>query len=53
VQESPGEVTILLNDLKLGNKEALSKLIPLVYAELLASCCPSTPQTTGCRPVLP
>ena len=36
MQESPGEATILLNDLKLGNKEALSKLIPLVYAELRA-----------------
>jgi RNA polymerase sigma factor (TIGR02999 family) len=32
--ESPGEVTALLWELKQGNKEALDKLIPLVYSEL-------------------
>ena len=32
--ESPGEVTLLLNELKLGNKDALGRLIPLVYREL-------------------
>ena len=36
MKESPGEVTVLLNELKLGNKDALSRLIPLVYAELRA-----------------
>jgi RNA polymerase sigma-70 factor, ECF subfamily len=32
--DPPGEVTLLLQELKLGNKEALGQLIPLVYAEL-------------------
>jgi RNA polymerase sigma-70 factor, ECF subfamily len=36
VNESPGDVTLLLNELKLGNKDALARLIPLVYAELRA-----------------
>ncbi|MFN7993493.1 MAG: ECF-type sigma factor [Bryobacteraceae bacterium] len=31
---SPGEVTVLLGDLKLGRQDALGKLIPLVYKEL-------------------
>jgi len=30
----PGEVTLLLAEMKLGHKDALSKLIPLVYKEL-------------------
>ena len=34
MKDSPGEVTLLLNELKLGNKDALGRLIPLVYAEL-------------------
>src|SRR5271157_4002144 len=32
--DSPGEVTLLLNELRLGNKDALGELIPLVYGEL-------------------
>jgi len=36
VNESPGDVTLLLNEMKLGNKDALARLIPLVYAELRA-----------------
>jgi len=32
--DSPGEVTLLLAEMKLGHKDALSKLIPLVYKEL-------------------
>jgi RNA polymerase sigma factor (TIGR02999 family) len=41
MQESPGEVTQLLAEMKLGNKEALPKLIPLIYNELrrLAAHC--------------
>ena len=31
---SPGEVTLLLTELKRGNKGALGRLIPLVYREL-------------------
>jgi RNA polymerase sigma-70 factor, ECF subfamily len=31
---SPGEVTVLLGELKLGRKDALEKLMPLVYREL-------------------
>ena len=34
VKESPGEVTLLLKELKLGNKDALGQLVPLVYREL-------------------
>ena len=34
MKESPGEVTLLLNELKLGNKDALGRLVPLVYREL-------------------
>jgi RNA polymerase sigma-70 factor (ECF subfamily) len=34
VEESPGEVTQLLHELTLGNKEALGRLMPLVYQEL-------------------
>lgn len=34
MSDSPGEVTLLLNELKLGNKDALGRLIPLVYREL-------------------
>ena len=34
VNESPGEVTLLLNELKLGNTDALGRLVPLVYREL-------------------
>ena len=34
MKESPGEVTLLLKELKLGNKDALGRLIPLVYREL-------------------
>lgn len=34
VSDSPGEVTLLLNELKLGNRDALGRLIPLVYREL-------------------
>jgi RNA polymerase sigma-70 factor (ECF subfamily) len=30
----PGEVTVLLGELKLGSKDALTRLIPLVYREL-------------------
>lgn len=29
-----GEVTLLLNEMRLGHKDALAKLMPLVYAEL-------------------
>ena len=29
-----GEVTLLLNELRLGNRDALGRLIPLVYGEL-------------------
>lgn len=32
--DSPGDVTLLLNELRLGNKDALGRLIPLVYREL-------------------
>jgi RNA polymerase sigma factor (TIGR02999 family) len=32
--ESPGEITILLAEMKRGNSEALPKLIPLLYDEL-------------------
>ena len=31
---SPGDVTLLLAEMKRGNREALPKLIPLVYYEL-------------------
>ena len=31
---SPGEVTLLLSEAKLGRKDALSRLLPLVYNEL-------------------
>ena len=31
---SPGEVTLLLAEINLGHKDALSRLIPLVYREL-------------------
>jgi RNA polymerase sigma factor (TIGR02999 family) len=34
VEETPGQVTLLLNELKLGRRDALSRLIPLVYQEL-------------------
>jgi len=34
VTDTPGEVTLLLNELKRGNKDALGKLMPLVYREL-------------------
>jgi RNA polymerase sigma factor (TIGR02999 family) len=34
MQDSPGEVTLLLAEMKNGNSEALPKLIPLVYFEL-------------------
>jgi RNA polymerase sigma factor (TIGR02999 family) len=34
VEEPPGQVTLLLNELKLGHRDALSRLIPLVYQEL-------------------
>jgi hypothetical protein len=34
MQDSPGEVTLLLAEMKSGNSEALPKLIPLVYHEL-------------------
>jgi len=34
VTDSPGDVTLLLNELRLGNKDALGRLIPLVYREL-------------------
>ena len=34
MHESPGDVTILLADIKRGDSEALPKLIPLVYKEL-------------------
>jgi RNA polymerase sigma-70 factor (ECF subfamily) len=30
----PGEVTVLLGEMKLGSKDALTRLIPLVYREL-------------------
>lgn len=33
---SPGEVTLLLHELSRGNKSALDKLLPLIYAELHA-----------------
>lgn len=32
--ESPGEVTLLLAEVKLGRQDALPKLLPLVYKEL-------------------
>src|SRR5690242_3489922 len=32
--DSPGEITILLAEMKRGNSEALPKLIPLLYDEL-------------------
>jgi RNA polymerase sigma factor (TIGR02999 family) len=34
VAELAGEVTLLLNELRLGNKDALGRLLPLVYTEL-------------------
>ncbi|MGA2720947.1 MAG: sigma-70 family RNA polymerase sigma factor [Bryobacteraceae bacterium] len=34
VRDSPGEVTLLLNELRRGDKDALGRLIPLVYGEL-------------------
>lgn len=34
MEETPGQVTLLLNELKLGHRDALSRLIPLVYQEL-------------------
>jgi RNA polymerase sigma-70 factor, ECF subfamily len=34
MHESPGDVTLLLADMKSGKSEALPKLIPLVYREL-------------------
>ena len=34
MQDSPGEVTLLLAEMKSGNREALPKLVPLVYHEL-------------------
>jgi RNA polymerase sigma factor (TIGR02999 family) len=34
VPESPGEITRLLAEVKLGNKDALGKLVPLVYDQL-------------------
>jgi RNA polymerase sigma factor (TIGR02999 family) len=34
VSEPAGDVTLLLNELKLGNHDALDRLIPLVYGEL-------------------
>ncbi len=32
--EAPGEVTVLLADMKAGREDALARLIPLLYAEL-------------------
>ena len=32
--DSPGEVTVLLEQLKLGRKDALERIMPLVYREL-------------------
>src|ERR1044072_4635223 len=32
--DSPGEITVLLAEMKRGNSEALPKLIPLLYDEL-------------------
>src|SRR6185312_7814815 len=34
IDDSPGEVTLLLAEMKRGNREALPRLIPLVYGEL-------------------
>jgi hypothetical protein len=34
MQESSGDVTLLLAEMKRGNSDALPKLIPLVYNEL-------------------
>lgn len=34
MEEPPGEVTALLAEMKLGSKDALANLIPLVYREL-------------------
>ncbi len=34
MREAPGEVTLLLQELKRGDKDALNRLIPHVYAEL-------------------
>jgi len=34
MEETPGQVTLLLNELKLGHRDAMSRLIPLVYQEL-------------------
>lgn len=41
MEKTAGQVTLLLNELKLGNKAALGRLIPLVYQELrsLAAHC--------------
>ncbi len=33
--DSPGEVTLLLNELKLGDKDALGRLIPLVMVMVM------------------
>jgi RNA polymerase sigma factor (TIGR02999 family) len=33
-RESPGEITLLLQELRLGDKDALGLLVPLVYREL-------------------
>jgi RNA polymerase sigma-70 factor (ECF subfamily) len=34
MSKSPGEVTLLLAEVKLGNKDAFARLMPLVYKEL-------------------
>ena len=34
MEESPGEITRLLAQIKSGNRDAESRLIPLVYSEL-------------------
>jgi len=34
VSERPGDVTVLLNEMRLGKRDALDRLIPLVYQEL-------------------
>jgi RNA polymerase sigma factor (TIGR02999 family) len=34
MNDPPGDVTVLLHELKLGNKSALDSLMPLIYTEL-------------------
>ena len=51
--DSGGEVTVLLGDLKLGRKDALERLMPLVYRELrrvAGRCMPDEPSGHPLQP---